>query len=326
MKNKIFSSKYSFLILLFLIGIVFPLVFRGPFTIHIAALIFLKIILCLTLRQMLLTGLLNLSIVAFMAIGAYFTALMGTTFGLSFWLVMPMAGLLCALIGFFFAFPLLRLKGAYFFLATVCFAVCVQTVFSNFFVQTFAGVPGFTPIEHPSIGISDFQFTFSSHLSYYYLIYAVMLIAMTIYYRLEHSRFGQYWKAISVADRLIETVGVDLLMSKILNFTISCFVAGITGAIFAPFMGIITPHDFDLGFMFLLVMFAVVGGLDYFWGPVTGVIVISVIAEILRDFGQYETIGYGFILVLVLIFMPKGLFGFVESFLKYFTNKQPKSA
>ena len=152
-----------------------------------------------------------------------------------------------------------------------------------------------------------------------------MLISMFIYYRLEHSRFGQYWKAISVADGLIESVGVDLFKSKMLNFTISCFFAGITGSIFAPLMGIITPHDFDLSFMFLMVMFVVVGGLDYFWGPVMGVIVISVIAEILRDFGQYETLGYGFILVLALIFMPKGLFGFVESFFRYFAKKQPNA-
>ncbi|MBW2118489.1 MAG: branched-chain amino acid ABC transporter permease [Deltaproteobacteria bacterium] len=297
------------------VALVFPFVYPSEYAKHVFALIFIKIILCMSLRQMLLTGLLNLSIVSFMAIGAYFTAVLGTTIGMSFWIVMPLSGLICSLIGLLFAFPVLRLKGAYFFIGTICFAVCVQTFFSNFYVETFGGVPGFTPIDVPHIKLPGFELDFMSHLSYYYLTFIIMLLSIVIFYRLENSRFGQYWKAISFADRLIETVGVDLLKSKILNFTISCFFAGIAGSLFAPLIGIITPHDFDLLFMFFLVMFVVVGGTDSFWGPITGVIAISILAELLRDFGQYETIGYGFILVLALIFMPRGICGLMERFI-----------
>src|SRR3990172_4106666 len=93
-------------------GFIFPVLVPIAYMRLVFALIFIKIILCMSLRLTLLTGLLNLSLAAFMAIGAYFTAIMGTTYGYSFWVVLPAAGLLCAVIGCLFCFPLLRLKGA----------------------------------------------------------------------------------------------------------------------------------------------------------------------------------------------------------------------
>lgn len=275
----------------------------------VMALIFVKIILCLSLRQTLLTGLLNLSLVAFMAIGAYFTALLSTTHGWSYWLVLPLAGLLCGAIGALFSFPLLRLKGAYFFIGTVCIAAVVETFFSSFLVEQFGGVPGFSPIAKPRVAAFGASFMFRTHLSWYYLTLAVLAVSLFVFYRLEHSRFGQYWKAMSFADRLVETVGVSLFRYKMLNVTIASFFAGVAGALFAPLVGLITPHDFNLGFMFLLVLYTVVGGTESFWGPAVGVLVVGLVAEVLREFGQYETLGYGIILLLALRFLPSGICG-----------------
>lgn len=275
----------------------------------VMALVFVKIILCLSLRQTLLTGLLNLSLVAFMAIGAYFTALLSTTHGWSYWLVLPLAGLLCGAIGALFSFPLLRLKGAYFFIGTVCIAAVVETFFSSFLVEQFGGVPGFSPIAKPRVAAFGASFMFRTHLSWYYLTLAVLAVSLFVFYRLEHSRFGQYWKAMSFADRLVETVGVSLFRYKMLNVTIASFFAGVAGALFAPLVGLITPHDFNLGFMFLLVLYTVVGGTESFWGPAVGVLVVGLVAEVLREFGQYETLGYGIILLLALRFLPSGICG-----------------
>ena len=141
-----------------------------------------------------------------------------------------------------------------------------------------------------------------------------MLISLMIMYRLEYSRYGQYWKAIRDADRLIETLGVDLFKHKMLNFAICAFFSGICGSIYAPFIGIITPHDFSLDFVFFVIMYAVVGGGENFWGPIIGVLVLSVVGEFLRGLGQYELFCYGIILVMALLFMPNGFFGFYEQF------------
>ena len=303
-------------------GLTFPLVAPGEYARLVLALMFIKMILCLSLRQTLLTGLLNLSVVAFMAVGAYSTALLTTTYRWPFWIVLPAAGLLCGVIGWLFSFPLLRLKGAYFFIGTVCIAAVVETFFSSFFVETFGGVPGFSPIARPRLALLGASFTFGSHISYYYLALAVLLLSIFVFYRLEYSRYGQYWKAMSFADRLIETVGVNVARYKMLNVSIASFFCGVAGSLFAPLVGLITPHDFNLGFMFLLVLFTVVGGASFFWGPVVGVLVVGTVAEVLRDFGQYETLGYGVILVLALLFMPTGICGLVvERFT--FARKQP---
>jgi branched-chain amino acid transport system permease protein len=106
-----------------------------------------------------------------------------------------------------------------------------------------------------------------------------------------------------------------------INFVISCFFGGICGSIYAHIIGIVTPQDFGLEFLFILVALLVVGGIENFWGPIIGVVFVSVIAEFLRGFGQYELIGYGFILVLAMVFLPKGLVGLME---KIFSNYKEK--
>ena len=311
--NKDHLNKSAFLIMITIVGFVLPSVLP-VFWIHVFGLIFIKIILSVSLRQMLLTGMLNLACVAFMGIGAYFSGVLSTNLGLSFWFTLPLAGIFCSILGLALGFPLFRMKGAYFFIGTVCFAIIVQTFFSNFYVETFGGVPGFTPIGKPHIKILGLDLKFISQASYYYLSYCIMIISLMIMYRLEYSRYGQYWKAIRDADRLIETLGVDLFKHKMLNFAICAFFSGICGSIYAPFIGIITPHDFSLDFVFFVIMYAVVGGGENFWGPIVGVLVLSVVGEFLRGLGQYELFCYGIILVLALLFMPNGFFGFYEQF------------
>jgi branched-chain amino acid transport system permease protein len=299
---------FPILIVLFLL---LPFALSGYWK-HVFALIFIKVVLALSLRQMLLTGLLNLSVVSFMAIGAYFSAVMTTTVGISFWLIMPLSGIFCFLIGVGFSFPVLRLKGAYFFIGTTAFAVAIIVLFSNFFVETLGGIPGFTPISVPRIDLPGLQIRLKSNMAHYYLAGVVMMLSAWIMYRLESSRYGIVWKAISQSDRLIEAVGVNLFKYKMLNFSISCFFAGICGSVYAPILGIITPRDFGLEFLFILVALLVVGGVESFWGPILGVVTVSIIAEFLRDFGQYELFGYGFVLVLAMLFMPQGLAGLLE--------------
>lgn len=295
-----------------MIGACLPL-FLPSYWSHVFAVVCIKIILCLSLRQMMLCGLLNLSIVSFMAIGAYFSALFTTTYGVSFWIIMPISGIVCFCIGILFSFPVLRLKGAYFFIGTVCLAVGVNIFFSNFFVSFFGGVPGFTPIAVPKISLLGIDYRLQTNSAHYYLTYLVMLFSIFLMWRLEVTRYGMYWRAIEQADRLLEAVGVSLFKYKMLNFAISCFFAGISGSLYAHITGIITPHDFGLEFLFILVALLVVGGVGDFWGPVAGVVILSVIAEFMRDFGQYETISYGFILVFAMLFMPTGIIGVIRS-------------
>jgi branched-chain amino acid transport system permease protein len=302
--------------------ILFPVLFSQQlFWIHTLALIFINLILCISLRITLLLGLLNLSIVCFMAIGAYTSAVVSTTFEVSFWLTMPTAGIICALLSLLLGFPLLRLKGAYFFIGTVCIAMVVRVFFGNFFVDIFQGIPGFTPIAKPHLYLPGFELKFSSKFSMYYLSFTIMFIILLIAYMAEKSKYGRTWKAISQSEDLALSLGVNAFRYKLLNFTIANFFCGIAGAVYAAMNNIITPHDFELHYTFLIVLFCVVGGLNNFWGPILGAIIMGILSEFMRTLGQWEVLTYGLILVLALIFMPQGVVNLPE---KLFSLKEKR--
>ena len=134
-------------------------------------------------------------------------------------------------------------------------------------------------------------------------------------YELERSKHGRAWKAIALADNLAESVGVDLFRYKLLAFVTCNFFSGIAGATYGAIMNIITPHEFDLPRMFIIVMYCVVGGMTHFWGPIIGTFLMAMIAEFLRTLGQWELFGYGVILVLAMRFMPHGVYGLIHPLL-----------
>lgn len=292
------------------------------FWVHILSFIFVNIILCLSLRLMLLLGLLNLSIVSFMAIGAYASAVISTTLEVSFWLTMPMSGLICAILSLFLGFPLLRLKGAYFFIGTVCIAMVVRVFFGNFFVDTFQGIPGFTPIAKPHISLAGLNVNFYSKISMYYLAFCIMFIILFIVYMFEGSKYGRTWTAIAQSEDLAQSLGVNIFRYKLLNFAISSFFCGIAGAVYATMNNIITPHDFELHYTFLIILFCVVGGLGSFWGPILGAIFMGILSEFMRTLGQWEVLTYGVILVVALLFMPKGFVGLPAQLLSRKKNRE----
>jgi branched-chain amino acid transport system permease protein len=295
----------------------FPLLFSEQlFWVHVLTLIFIYIILSVSLRLVAITGLLNLASVAFMGIGAYASAVISTRLEVPFWVAMPIAGGICALFSLALGIPLLRLIGAYFFIGTVTIAMIVRVFFGNFFVDIFQGIPGFSPIAKPYITIPGIlEVVFISKVSQYYLALGVMAISLLIMYGLENSKYGRAWKAIAQADNLAESVGVDLFKNKLLAFATCNFFCGIAGATYGAIMNIITPHEFDLPRMFIIVMYCVVGGMHSFWGAIIGTVFMAVIAEFLRTLGQWELFGYGVILVLAMRFMPQGLAGLMKPLL-----------
>jgi branched-chain amino acid transport system permease protein len=251
-----------------------------------------------------------------MGIGAYASAVISTRLEVPFWVAMPLAGVICVLLSLALGVPLLRLIGAYFFIGTVTIAMIVRVFFGNFFVDIFQGIPGFSPIAKPSITIPGImEVVFISKTSHYYLALGVMAISLLVMYGLENSKYGRAWKAIAQADNLAESVGVDLFKCKLLAFATCNFFCGIAGATYGAIMNIITPHEFDLPRMFIIVMYCVVGGMYSFWGAIIGTFLMAVIAEFLRTLGQWELFGYGVILVLAMRFMPQGLAGLMKPIL-----------
>ena len=305
-KNIVVPILYAcLLILLFAI----PLITREPYTLHILCLIGINIILASSINAILNVGELNLGQAAFMGIGAYSSTLLVTRFNLSFWFALPAAMVITAIISLPMGYVTLRLRGAYFLLFTFLFAELVRVLLSNFWIGLFGGIPGLTNIPRPSIDLFGLVgVNFSSKVHFYYLILLLTLFTVLVMRRIDQSRMGLVFKALSQSGALAESIGISSMRFKILGCAIGCFFAGMAGSLYAHFVGVITPPDFSLHAVLAPIAYVVVGGIGSVLGPVVGTVFLMMLSHFfLRQFGLYELLIYGVIIVLIIRFMPEGL-------------------
>ena len=294
---------------LFIILLAIPLSINEPYVLHILCLIGINIIFACSLNTILNIGELNLAHAAFMGIGAYTSTLLAMKLSVTFWLAMPLAMIASAVISLPIGFLTLRFKGAYFLLFTFLFAELVRMLLSNFWIGVFGGIPGLTKIPRPSLNISGLiQVDFSSNTHFYYLILILVVITVLIIRRVDMSRLGMVFKAISQSDTLSESVGISSMKFKILGCAIGCFFAGLAGSLYAHFVGIITPTDFSIHAVLAPIAYVVVGGMGSIFGPVIGTSFLMILSHFfLRQLGLYELLLYGVVIVLIIRFMPEGL-------------------
>lgn len=292
------------LILLFAI----PSITREPYTLHILCLIGINIILASSINAILNVGELNLGQAAFMGIGAYSSTLLVTRLNLSFWFGLPAAMVITAIISLPMGYVTLRLRGAYFLLFTFLFAELVRVLLSNFWIGLFGGIPGLTNIPRPSIDLFGLRVNFGSKAHFYYLILVLTLFTLLVMRRIDQSRVGLVFKALSQSSALAESVGISSMRFKILGCAIGCFFAGMAGSLYAHFVGVITPPDFSLHAVLTPIAYVVVGGIGSVLGPVVGTLFLMMLSHFfLRQFGFYELLIYGVIIVFIIRFMPEGL-------------------
>ena len=297
-----------------ILSIIIPAIIQDPYWTDIFIFILIFIILSTSLRLVINTGQATFAHPALAAIGGYCSGALTVILGFSFWEALPIAGLAAALISLIIGYPTLRIKGVYFFLITFTFTSLVGVLVGNFWIPIFGGWKGLINIPRPNPIIIPglLMIKFTTDLSYYYLVLFLTVMTIWVLYRVEKSRFGWVFRAIENADLLAESVGINLMKYKLLAFVIAGIFAGIAGCLFAHYQKIITPYDFDLNFGILLFIYTVVGGTSTIVGPILGVIFLRILAHPLRQFGIYETMILGFILILFLRFIPGGLIGLLE--------------
>jgi branched-chain amino acid transport system permease protein len=185
----------------------------------------------------------------------------------------------------------------------------VRVLLSNFWIDLFGGVPGLTNIPRPSIVIPGiFSTKFNSNIEFYYLIMIIVLLTIFVMRRMDMSRLGMLFRAISQSESLAESTGISSMKFKILGCAIGCGFAGLAGSLYAHFVGIITPHDFSIHAVLAPVAYVVVGGMGSVYGPVLGTTALMILSHFyLRQFGLYELLIYGLIIIMIIRFMPEGL-------------------
>ena len=312
-------------ILLLLVGV--PLITGEPYVFHILCLIGINVIFACSLNAILNIGELNLAQAAFMGIGAYASTLLVMRLGVSFWVALPLAALMTSIFSLPIGFLTLRFKGAYFVLFTFLFAELVRILLSNFWIGLFGGIPGLTNIPKPRIQLGSLlQVTFDSKIPFYYLVLVLTLLTILVLRRIDTSRIGMVFKAISQSESLAESVGISTMKFKILGCATGCFFAGVAGSVYAHFVGIITPSDFGIHSVLAPIAYVVVGGMGSVFGPIVGTVFLMVFSHFfLRQFGFYELLLYGIIIVLIIRFMPEGLISIPRMLSSWFASRRRRA-
>jgi branched-chain amino acid transport system permease protein len=279
----------------------------GTYQLYLAQLMMINAIAAIGLN--LLTGncgQISLCHSSFMAIGAYASALMVVRAGLPFALALAIGTLLAALLGACLGYPARRLSGLYLALVTLGFLELVQTATEEFPELT-GGVRGLSVAKPQIVGIE-----LRSDLARYYLVLALAALATYLGFNLQRSRFGRAFNAVRQSAFAAQAVGIRLARTKLLAFTVAAGFAGLAGALQAAAVGFIDPTEFNISASLRLITFIVVGGLGSVTGSILGAVLLTGLPEFLRGTQEYGDLVYGAILLAGLLFMPRGIKGFID--------------
>ncbi len=267
-----------------------------------------------------LAGLLDLGYVAFYAVGAYSYAVLATNFELSFWICLPLAGILAAFAGVLLGFPVLRLRGDYLAIVTLAFGEIVRLVLLNW--QSVTGGPnGVSSIPRPSffgLPFNDeeggFAQTFGLEFSsthrivfLFYLILALALITNWVTLRLRRLPVGRAWEAMREDEIACRSLGINTTTTKLTAFAIGAMFGGFAGSFFATRLGFISPESFTFGESALVLAIVVLGGMGSQIGIAVAALVMLGGFEFLREFEQFRMLVFGAAMVVIMIWRPRGL-------------------
>lgn len=284
--------------------LVLPLVGLDDYYLHLLIMAGLFYLLAAGMNLLLAGGLLNLGHTAFFGIGAYCSGLLAIHYGLSPFWTMPAAALISALIGVALGRLTLKLRGAYFVLVTTGFAEVIRLVATNWMdlTQGPMGLAGVPPFD-----LGTARWTLVSKRDYYYFMAA--LVAGTLYLtgRLLGSRFGRALAAMRSNESLAESCGISAYRYSMLAMVVACALAGLAGGFYAHYITFLSPELFGFHNTVTMSVMVIAGGQGTVIGPAVGSLVFTFIPEFLRMAAFYRMLLYGVILLLVVMFMPRGL-------------------
>jgi branched-chain amino acid transport system permease protein len=306
MKNEKSKLKTVLFLVFVAAGFLLPVGVKDPYLLHIFISIFIWSILTLGIRLILVTGHLNAAQASFMGMGAYTSGILALKLGWSFWIGLPIAGMVAALLALAIGYPTLKIKGVYFVMVTFGLTEVFRHIWMMW-TGLFGGPQGLLGIPRPgAIKIGGLVLAFTTKVPFYYLAFVLMLVTIIVMRRLDSSRIGMTLRSIPQADLLAESVGVNVMGYKVLAFVIGSFFAGLAGSFWGHYFTYASPWDFTFANSVNMLIYAVMGGPSSVWGPIIGCFVMLTLDEVLRPIQQFMPIVLGAILITVLLFIPGG--------------------
>ncbi|MFJ4156051.1 high-affinity branched-chain amino acid ABC transporter permease LivM [Pseudomonas sp. NPDC089752] len=293
--------------------------------VDIATLILIYVLLGLGLNIVVgLAGLLDLGYVGFYAVGAYSYAMLSHYLGWSFWVCLPIAGLMAATFGFLLGFPVLRLRGDYLAIVTLGFGEIIRLFLRNLTDWT-GGPNGISNIPKPEFfgltferraaeGMQTFheffglQYNSINKVIFLYLVALLLaLLALFVINRLLRMPIGRAWEALREDEIACRALGLNPTVIKLSAFTLGACFAGFAGSFFAARQGLVTPESFTFIESAIILAIVVLGGMGSQLGVILAAIVMILLPELMREFSEYRMLMFGALMVLMMIWRPQGL-------------------
>ena len=260
-------------------------------------------------------GQVSIAHAAFMAVGAYTSAILTVDYGFPIWAGVALGGVLAMLVGIVLGFPAFRTEGHYFVLVTIAIAILAIVVLNIWTPVTggpngILGIPRTDMVSIAGIDLIDF----GTRQGYFYLVTAYLLSTIVVANNILDSRIGRTYIAVRDNESLAKSHGINTKYAKLSALGVSCFFAGIGGGLYAHYLSFINPEMFEFFIGFEILVMLIIGGLGSLIGAVIGAFVIVVTPELLRGYPDVSLLVFGLILLFVVLFFPGGIWGFITKY------------
>lgn len=256
-----------------------------------------------------IAGIFTFGQVAFYVIGAYSSAILTRTFGISPWLGILGGGLITCGIGVLVGLPCLRLKGSYVALVTFAVHMILEPFLKSDPGRTIGtgGPQGILSI--PPLTFFGYTYDTMEPVPWFYTVFVISLAALLVIYRVIHSNWGLAFITIRDSEQFARSIGIDDFKYKLGVFGISAFLTGMIGAVYAHYVGVLSHRLLGLDLFLILMVMLVLGGIGRFPGAMIGAFITVFISEWLRPLETYRNVVFGAMVVVLVIFMRQGIAG-----------------
>jgi len=257
-------------------------------------------------------GRINIGQGAYALMGGYVSAILVTNYGVSFWLTLPLAGLFCAAASVLIGLPILRLRGVYFAMVTLVLTEVARLLALALPITN--GAKGIVSIPLPSgltlLGVTlvpDFASLGNPRLAFYMVSIVLMAACFLGLYRLAHSRIGQLCQSLQQNEELASSIGVNVAHLRVIAYSLSSFLGGVGGAMFASISQSIYPSSFTVADSINFMLNCFLGGLSYVLGPMVGTFVLYFGWDVLFQTGEFQLLIFSTALIALMLVLPNGL-------------------
>jgi branched-chain amino acid transport system permease protein len=259
-------------------------------------------------------GLFDLGHMGFMAIGAYTTAILNTTFGIPIIVLLPISAIAAGAFAWLVCSPIIHLRGDYLCIVTIGMGEIVRLTLNNNPFGITGGSNGVYGIDFPSLGSI---FVIDNSTKFYYYIWLIVGLTIVGLVNLQRSRIGRAWNCIREDEIAAESNGIDVRYYKLLAFVLGAGLAGVGGNIYASKLMIVSPESFSFMESCMLFCIVLIGGMGSIPGVLIGAAAISLFPEVFRAFAQYRMLIFGAAMVIMMIFRPGGIWPRKRGALKF---------